>query len=191
MAAAQKKTDTLLLVGLGNPGAEYAAHRHNAGFMVLDAIAQAHGFPAWKKKFSGLYAERDGVVLLKPLTFMNLSGQSVGEAARFYKVQPERIVVFHDELDVAPGDVRIKQGGGSAGHNGLKSLTAHLGGPDYWRVRIGIGHPGHRDQVSDYVLSNFSKADKALVGPLVEKLAKHGDVIASNGIAAYQECVKL
>lgn len=177
----QTKT-SWLLVGLGNPGKDYARHRHNAGFMVLDRIQEQGGFPDWRKKFSGMMSEKDGVVLLKPMTYMNLSGQSVGEAARFYKTPPEQIVVFHDELDIAPGDMRIKKGGGSAGHNGLKSITAHLDTPDYWRVRIGIGHPGHRDLVSDYVLSNFSKEDAALVGAVIEKLA---DTVAVGDIARF------
>ncbi|MCK6418257.1 MAG: aminoacyl-tRNA hydrolase [Alphaproteobacteria bacterium] len=185
-----QKDDQWLLVGLGNPGKDYARHRHNAGFMVLDRLQEESGFPAWRKKFSGLMTEKGSVVLLKPMTYMNLSGQSVGEAARFYKIAPEHIVVFHDELDVAPGDMRIKKGGGSAGHNGLKSITAHLESPDYWRVRIGIGHPGHRDQVSDYVLSNFSKADAALVESVIEPLAARFETIVQESVLAYEQAVK-
>ena len=136
-----------LFVGLGNPGAEYAFNRHNVGFMAADAIAATHGFPAWRKRFQGLAAEgrlgREQVLLLKPQTFMNESGRSVGEAVRFYKLDLADVIVFHDELDLVPGKVRVKAGGGVAGHNGLRSITAHIGN-DYVRVRIGIGHPGSR-----------------------------------------------
>ena len=138
-----------LFVGLGNLGANYAFNRHNVGFMAVDAIAAAHGFPAWRKRFAGAVAESKlgrEQVMLKPQTFMNESGRSVGEAVRFYKLDLGDVVVFHDELDLAPGKVRVKTGGGVAGHNGLKSLTAHIGN-DYVRVRIGIGHPGRKDLV--------------------------------------------
>ncbi len=150
-----------LFVGLGNPGAKYSRNRHNIGFMALDRIAES-GFSPWKAKFQGQVAEgRIGatrVILLKPATFMNLSGQAVGEAMRFYKLAPEDITVFHDELDLAPGKVRLKTGGGHAGHNGLRSLHQHIG-PDYNRVRLGIGHPGHKDMVARYVLHDFAKSD--------------------------------
>jgi PTH1 family peptidyl-tRNA hydrolase len=152
-----------LFVGLGNPGGQYAQNRHNIGFMALDAIAADHGFAPFRSKFSALVSEgRLGgqkVILLKPQTYMNRSGQSVGEAARFYKLGPDDVTVFHDELDLAPGKVRVKQGGGHAGHNGLRSIHAHLG-EAYGRVRLGIGHPGHKDRVSGYVLSDFAKADR-------------------------------
>ncbi len=151
-----------LLVGLGNPGAKYAHNRHNIGFMALDRIAADHGFSGWRSKFQGQIAEgRFGstkVTLLKPETFMNLSGQSVGEAMRYLKVSPEDIIVFHDEIDLAPGKVRLKTGGGHAGHNGLRSIHGHIG-PDYNRVRMGVGHPGHKDAVPGYVLRDFPKAD--------------------------------
>ncbi len=151
-----------LFVGLGNPGAKYAHNRHNVGFMALERIASDHGFAPWRRKFQGLVSEgrlgREKVVLLKPETFMNLSGQSVGEAARFYKLTPEDITVFHDELDLAPRKIRVKQGGGHAGHNGLRSIHQHMGA-EYQRVRIGIGHPGHKDRVSGYVLHDFARAD--------------------------------
>jgi len=151
-----------LFVGLGNPGAKYAHNRHNVGFMALEQIAADHGFSPWRGKFQGAFSEgrlgREKVILLKPETFMNLSGQSVGEAMRFYKLEPEDVTVFHDELDLAPRKIRVKQGGGHAGHNGLRSIHQHIG-PDYWRVRIGIGHPGHKDRVSGYVLHDFAKAD--------------------------------
>ena len=144
-----------LFVGLGNPGGKYAGNRHNIGFMARDRIAQDHGFGPWRGKFQGQLTEgrlgAEKVVLLKPETFMNNSGQSVGEAARFYKLDAEDITVFHDEIDLAPGKLRIKQGGGHAGHNGLRSLHAHISDA-YQRVRMGEGHPGHNDAVPTYVL---------------------------------------
>ncbi|OWU83360.1 peptidyl-tRNA hydrolase [Oceanicola sp. 22II-s10i] len=152
-----------IFAGLGNPGAKYAANRHNIGFMALDRIASDHGFAPWKTKFQAEIAEGllggEKVLLIKPMTFMNLSGQSVGEAMRFYKLTPAEITVFHDELDLAPGKLRVKTGGGHAGHNGLRSIHQHIG-PDYARVRMGIGHPGHKDRVAGYVLSDFAKADQ-------------------------------
>ena len=151
-----------LFVGLGNPGSKYAGNRHNIGFMALDQIASDHGFAPWRKKFQGQLSEgrlgREKVMLLKPETFMNLSGQSVGEAMRFFKLEPSDITVFHDELDLAPGKCRVKTGGGHAGHNGLRSMHQHIG-PDYQRVRLGIGHPGHKDRVAAYVLHDFAKSD--------------------------------
>ncbi|MEM7723736.1 MAG: aminoacyl-tRNA hydrolase [Pseudomonadota bacterium] len=150
-------------VGLGNPGAKYAANRHNIGWMALDRIADDHGFAPWRGKFQGALSEGnlggEKVLLLKPETFMNLSGQSVGEAMRFFKLTAEDVTVFHDELDLAPGKVRVKSGGGHAGHNGLRSTHQHIGDA-YHRVRLGIGHPGHKDRVSGYVLSDFVKADQ-------------------------------
>ena len=153
----------LLFVGLGNPGDKYKDTRHNIGFMAVDRIAEDHGFSPWRSKFQGLMSEgrlgREKVLLLKPETFMNLSGQSVGEAMRFYKLTPADVTVFHDELDLAPGKVKIKTGGGHAGHNGLRSIDGHIG-PEFQRVRLGIGHPGRKDMVSHYVLHNFAKADQ-------------------------------
>lgn len=152
-----------LIVGLGNPGAKYSKNRHNIGFMALDRIAADHGFPAWKSKHQGSVSEgRFGsgrAVLLKPETFMNKSGDSVGAAMRFYKLEPEDVIVLHDEIDLAPGKVRWKVGGGHAGHNGLRSIHAHIG-PDYARVRLGVGHPGHKDAVPGYVLRDFPKTDE-------------------------------
>jgi PTH1 family peptidyl-tRNA hydrolase len=181
-----------LLVGLGNPGQEYALNRHNVGFMAVDAIAAAHDFPAWRKRFSGLAAEaklgREPVLLFKPQTFMNESGRAVGEAARFYKLEPGDIVVFHDELDLAPGKVRVKVGGGVAGHNGLKSLSAHIGN-DYVRVRIGIGHPGRKDRVSGYVLHDFSKADHAWLEPLLGAIAAEVPYLAEGANDKFQSRV--
>ena len=151
-----------LIVGLGNPGAKYARNRHNIGFMAVDEIASAHGFFPWRTKFQGQVSEgrigSDKVILLKPETFMNLSGQAVGEAARFHKIAPADVIVFHDELDLAPAKIRVKTGGGHAGHNGLRSIHQHIG-PDYDRVRMGVGHPGHKDAVAGYVLRDFPKAD--------------------------------
>lgn len=151
-----------LFVGLGNPGAKYAMNRHNIGFMALDRVAEDHGFAPWRGKFQGSVSEGtlngDKVLLLKPETFMNKSGQSVGEALRFYKLEPGDVTVFHDELDLAPSKLKVKQGGGHAGHNGLRSIHAHIG-EAYRRVRLGIGHPGHKDAVPGYVLRDFPKAD--------------------------------
>jgi len=157
-----------LIVGLGNPGKQYADNRHNVGFMAVDAIANEFSIGPFKSKFQGELAEgRIGdqrVALLKPQTFMNDSGKSVGAAAKFYKIEPDHIVAFHDELDLAPAKIRVKKGGGNAGHNGLRSMDAHLGTPDYIRVRLGIGHPGDRDRVHGYVLGDFSKADQDWLG---------------------------
>jgi len=152
-----------LFVGLGNPGAKYAGNRHNIGFMAVERIASDHGFAPWRSKFQAEVSEgklgSEKVILLKPMTFMNLSGQSVGEAMRFYKLGPADVTVFHDELDLAPGKCRLKQGGGHAGHNGLRSIHQHIT-PEYQRVRLGIGHPGHKDRVAGYVLSDFAKAEQ-------------------------------
>jgi PTH1 family peptidyl-tRNA hydrolase len=170
-----------LFVGLGNPGGQYAFNRHNVGFMAVDVISAAHGFSPWRKRFQGLTCEGrlggEQVLLLKPQTFMNESGRSAGEAARFYKVPVGDIVVFHDELDLAPGKVRVKIGGGVAGHNGLKSLTAHLGN-DYMRVRIGIGHPGHRERVIGHVMRDFAKADMEWLEPVLDAMSDAAPVLA-------------
>jgi PTH1 family peptidyl-tRNA hydrolase len=164
-----------IFAGLGNPGAQYALHRHNIGFMAVDAIAAAHGFGPWKTRFLGLASEgRIGdhkVTLLKPATFMNDSGRSVGEAVRFFKLEPaDALTVFYDELDLDPFRVKVKHGGGAAGHNGIRSIDAHLG-PDYRRVRLGIGHPGHRDRVSPHVLGNFAKAEMEPLADLLGVVA--------------------
>ncbi len=173
-----------IFVGLGNPGPKYRHNRHNIGFMVVDRLAES-GFGGWKSRFQGLVAEgRIGgkkVILLKPATFMNLSGQSVGEAMRFYKLGPDNVTVFHDELDLAPGKLRLKQGGGHAGHNGLRSLHQHIG-PEYNRVRIGIGHPGHKDKVTRYVLHDFAKADAGWLENLLRGIEDGiGDLAAGEG----------
>lgn len=166
-----------LLVGLGNPGDKYAGNRHNIGFMAIDRIADDNGFTGFKSKFQGEYTEgrigNQKVMLLKPLTYMNESGQSVGKAAKFYKIPPEKVVVFHDELDLDPFKVRVKKGGGAAGHNGLKSIKAHLGTPDFIRVRMGIGHPGDKAKVSPYVLSDFAKAEQDLLERCVDEVSRH------------------
>ncbi len=159
-----------LIVGLGNPGSEYDFTRHNIGFLAVDALADQYKAGSWKKKFKGLLtASNDpSLLFLKPQTYMNLSGESVGEALRFHKLTPPNVIVFHDDLDLLPGQVRIKQGGGAGGHNGLKSIDAHIG-QDYWRVRLGIGHPGVKGEaVTNHVLSTFAKADKVWLEPLLD-----------------------
>ncbi|WP_185983514.1 aminoacyl-tRNA hydrolase [Aureimonas mangrovi] len=178
----------LLFVGLGNPGPQYAGNRHNVGFMALDEIHRDPSFSPWSKKFQGEISEGriDGgkVLLLKPQTFMNESGRSVLAAASFYKIAPAGIVVFHDELDLPPGKVRVKTGGGHGGHNGLRSIDAHLG-KDYRRVRIGIGHPGDKDRVSPYVLSDFAKADATWLDPLIEAMARDASLLAKGEDARF------
>ncbi|MGE0700334.1 MAG: aminoacyl-tRNA hydrolase, partial [Hyphomicrobiaceae bacterium] len=164
-----------LLVGLGNPGAKFARNRHNVGFLAVDRIASTHGAGPWRKKFQGQVADAtiagERVLLLKPETFMNESGRSVGEAARFLKVPIGDVVVLYDEIDLTPGKLKVKVGGGNAGHNGLRSISAHLDN-DYVRVRIGVGHPGHKDQVANYVLSDFAKADMIWLEPMLEAIAE-------------------
>lgn len=177
-----------LFVGLGNPGPKYAMNRHNVGYMAVERIAADQQFGPWKGKFQGLVAEgrlgREKVVLLKPETFMNLSGQSVGAAMRFYKLDADQITVFHDELDLAPGKVRVKSGGGHAGHNGLRSLHQHIG-PDYQRVRIGIGHPGHKDRVSGYVLHDFAKADQDWLADILRGISAAAPDLAEDSAAGF------
>jgi PTH1 family peptidyl-tRNA hydrolase len=173
-----------VLAGLGNPGARYARNRHNIGYLVADEIARRHGFERFRSRsrLSGDIAEgRIGetrVAVLKPTTFMNESGRALGAVLRYYKIEPERLFVFHDELDLAPGKVRVKRGGGSAGHNGLKSATAHIGA-DYWRVRMGIGHPGDKDLVHGYVLSDFSKAEALWLEKLVDAVGDASGLLLS------------
>ena len=171
----------ILIVGLGNPGAEYDMNRHNIGFMAVDAVAREYTFGPFKRKFKGMMVEGkiDGrkIILLKPETFMNLSGGSVVELAAYYKITPDRIIVIHDELDLPPAKMRTKTGGGAAGHNGLKSIDQSLGSQGYRRIRIGIGHPGDRDQVSNYVLSDFPKSERDGVDDMVRAIAKHVTVM--------------
>jgi PTH1 family peptidyl-tRNA hydrolase len=178
-----------LVVGLGNPGSRYARNRHNIGFMAVDAIARRHGFPGFRSRFKGELAEAPigGArrLLLKPQTFMNDSGESVAEAARFYKIAPDEIVVIHDEIDLRPGKVRVKRGGGNAGHNGLRSIDAMIG-PDFWRVRIGVGHPGVKELVHPYVLQNFPPDEAAeWVSPLLEALAETIPLLVSGAPDAF------
>ncbi len=183
-----------LFVGLGNPGAKYAGNRHNIGFMALDRIAEDHGFSPWRKAFQGLVSEgrlgSEKLILLKPETFMNLSGQSVRAAVDFYKIDLAEITVFHDELDLAPGKLRVKQGGGHAGHNGLRSLHAHLG-EAYARVRLGIGHPGHKDKVAAYVLNDFAKADQNWLDDLMRGISDGAEALAAGDAARFQNAVAL
>ncbi len=183
-----------LWVGLGNPGAKYAGNRHNIGFMALDRIAADHGFGPWKRAHQGMVAEGrlgpEKVILLKPETFMNLSGQSVRAAADFFKLGPEDLCVFHDELDLAPGKCRVKQGGGHAGHNGLRSIHAHLG-EAYARVRLGIGHPGHKDAVAAYVLHDFAKADQDWLDDLLRGLSDGAPALAAGDATRFMNAVSL
>jgi len=183
-----------LFVGLGNVGAKYARNRHNIGFMAVDRIAADHGFSPWRKKFQGEIAEGrlggEKVWLLKPHTMMNLSGQSVGEAARYLKIAPEDIVVFHDELDLAPGKCRVKHGGGHAGHNGLRSIHQHVG-PDYARVRLGIGHPGDRNKVSGYVLRDFARAEEAWLDDVLRGVSDGAPKLAAGDDAGFMNAVAL
>lgn len=170
-----------LWVGLGNPGAEYVMHRHNVGFMACDVIAEMHGFSSVQKKFQGWTQEGriggEKILLLKPATYMNESGRSVSEALRFYKLGPDALTVFHDELDLAPCKVKVKQGGGHAGHNGLRSIDQHIG-PEFRRVRIGIGHPGHKDRVRGYVLGNYSKAEQPDLIDMLGAVGSEADWLA-------------
>jgi PTH1 family peptidyl-tRNA hydrolase len=183
-----------LFVGLGNPGAKYAANRHNIGFMALDRLADDHGFTPWKSRFQGLLSEGrlgdEKIALLKPQTFMNLSGQSVGEAMRFFKLTPADIWVFHDELDLAPGKLRVKQGGGHAGHNGLRSIHQHIG-EAYGRVRLGIGHPGHKDRVAHYVLHDFAKADQNWLDDLIRGISDGAPALANGDSGKFMNAVAL
>jgi PTH1 family peptidyl-tRNA hydrolase len=184
----------LIFAGLGNPGAKYAGNRHNIGFMALDRIAADHGFGPWKARFQGQTSEgRLGdakVLLLKPDTFMNLSGQSVGEAMRFFKLEAPDITVFHDEIDLAPGKVRVKDGGGHAGHNGLRSIHQHIG-PHYTRVRMGVGHPGHKDAVPGYVLHDFSKADQDWLDDVLRGCSDGAQHLAAGDNGKFQNAVAL
>ena len=174
-----------LLVGLGNPGDKHQGNRHNIGFMIADKIAGDNMLPNFKSKFSGeitegRLGEKEGgekIALLKPLTYMNESGVSVRKAADFYKIPPSRIIVFHDDLDLAPGKIKVKQGGGTGGHNGIKSIDAHLGTQDYWRVRLGIGHPGDKTRVSGYVLNDFSKEEQKWLPDFIDTIARHAEYL--------------
>ncbi len=183
-----------LFVGLGNPGRAYAGNRHNIGFMAIDAILRRYPFAPLRARFQGQAAEGavggERVIALKPTTFMNDSGRSVGEAARYYKIELPDILVFHDELDLAPGRLRVKIGGGNAGHNGLRSISEHIGN-DYRRVRIGIGHPGDKDLVHDYVLSNFGKAEIEWAVAICEAIAANAEFLAEGQDASFQNKIFL
>ncbi len=183
-----------LVVGLGNPGDKYANNRHNVGFMVVDRIARDHGFSPWRSRFDGLVAEGrlggEKVVLLKPQTYMNRSGESVGKAMRYYRLEPGDVIVFHDEIDLAPGRLRLKQGGGHAGHNGLRSIHQHIG-PQYARVRIGVGHPGHKDRVAAHVLRDFARADADWLAPMLEGISRGADDLARGEGARFLNAVAL
>jgi PTH1 family peptidyl-tRNA hydrolase len=183
-----------LWVGLGNPGAQYAMHRHNVGFMAADAIAAVHGFTPPQKKFQGWLQEgRIGthkVLLLKPATFMNESGRSVGEALRFYKLGVEALTVFHDELDLAPMKLKVRMGGGLAGHNGLRSIDQHFG-PEFRRVRIGIGHPGHKDRVTGHVLGNYAKSEIDPLSDLLGAIAAEAPWLADGDDVRFMNEVAL
>ena len=172
----------LLWVGLGNPEPGQARNRHNIGFMAVDVLAQRHGFGPWRNRFQGVAAEGSvggqRVLALKPLTYMNDSGRSVQAAAAFYKLSVEAITAFHDELDLAPGKVRVKRGGGAAGHNGLRSMDRVLGSPEYWRVRLGIGHPGSKERVLGHVLGDFGKGDRAWVVAMLDAVAEAAPLLA-------------
>ena len=183
-----------LWAGLGNPGPQYAMHRHNVGFMALDVIADIHSFGPVQKKFQGWLQEGriggDKVLLLKPATYMNESGRAVGEALRFYKLGTDALTVFHDELDLAPFKVKVKTGGGTAGHNGLRSIDHHLG-PDFRRVRIGIGHPGHKDRVTGHVLGNYAKAEMDPLADMLGAIAGEAEWLARGDNARFMSNVAL
>lgn len=183
----------ILIVGLGNPGAAYAGHRHNIGFMAITAMADAWRAAPWRARFQGETTDVQlgdrRALLLKPLTYMNESGRAVGEAARFFRILPRDIVILHDELDLPEGLVRCKIGGGNAGHNGLRSITAHIGN-DYRRVRLGIGHPGDKSLVHAHVLSDFARTERGWVDDLCAALARHAVLLATGQDGAYQKAVQ-
>ncbi len=183
-----------LFVGLGNPGPKYAGNRHNIGFMAVDRIASDHGFAPWRSKFQGSVSEGtlggEKVILLKPETFMNLSGQSVAEAMRFYKLAPGDLTVFHDEIDLAPGKVRVKTGGGHAGHNGLRSIHAHVG-EAYHRVRMGVGHPGRKEAVAGYVLHDFAKAEQEWLDNVLRGVSDGAAALAGQNGTGFMNAVAL
>ncbi|HEY7688623.1 MAG TPA: aminoacyl-tRNA hydrolase [Dongiaceae bacterium] len=183
-----------LLVGLGNPGPGHAGHRHNIGFMAVDEIVRRHGFSAYRQRFQGAVSEGgiggERLLALKPQTFMNLSGGAVQEAAQFYKIETPDIIVIYDEIDLAPGRIRVKQGGGSGGHNGIRSVDAHIG-PDYWRVRLGVGHPGHPDLVAPYVLRPFDPEERPMFAKLIEAVAEAFPLLVAGDANAFMSKVNL
>jgi peptidyl-tRNA hydrolase, PTH1 family len=183
-----------LIVGLGNPGSRYAFNRHNAGHLAVEVIARRHRFAAFRAKFESTIAEGtiagERIYLLKPQTFMNLSGDAVGACARFYKFAPEEIAVIHDETDLAPGKLKVKRGGGTAGHNGLRSIEAAIGA-DFWRVRIGVGHPGLKELVEPYVLQNFDAEEKTWLAPLLEAISEAAPLLVADDAAGFMTRVAL
>ncbi|WP_336056982.1 aminoacyl-tRNA hydrolase [Nitratireductor sp. CH_MIT9313-5] len=184
----------LIIAGLGNPGRQYENNRHNVGFMAADAIFRRHSFSPWSKKFSAEIATGtlggEKVLLIKPQTFMNLSGQAIGEAMRFYKLEPKDLVVLYDELDLAPAKLRIKTGGGHGGHNGIKSIDAHCG-KDYRRVRIGIGHPGDKARVHGHVLGDFAKVDQDWLEPMLDAIAENAEMLVRGDDSGFMNRVSL
>ena len=184
----------ILLAGLGNPGKKYTGNRHNIGFMAVDEIARANGFSSWRARFQSETAEghlgSEKVLLMKPQTFMNESGRAIAEAVKFYKIDLSDVIVFHDELDLAAGKLRCKRGGGLAGHNGLRSINAHLG-PEFNRVRMGIDHPGNKSQVHSWVLKDFSKEDHKWLSPMIDTVGRHADLLAQGDTATFQNKVHL
>jgi PTH1 family peptidyl-tRNA hydrolase len=184
----------LVIAGLGNPGPEYAGHRHNVGFMAVDAIRSRHRFGPTRPRFEGIVCEGvladEKALLLKPTTYMNDSGRAAAAALRFYKLEPAQLIVIHDELDLDPGRIRVKRGGGAGGHNGLRSIDAHIG-PEYWRIRIGIGHPGDKNLVMPYVLHDFAKADRAWLEPMIDAIADNIDQLARGDEARFMNRVTL
>jgi PTH1 family peptidyl-tRNA hydrolase len=185
----------LLWVGLGNPEPGMLRQRHNVGFMAIDTIAHHHGFSPWRQRFKGVVAEGtiagEKILALKPLTYMNGSGEAVQPAAAFYKLEPASITAFHDELDLAPGKVRVKRGGGAAGHNGLRSMDRMLGTQDYWRVRLGIGHPGVKERVLGHVLGDFAKTDQPLLLAMLDAVASAAPLLAGGQAEAFMTKVAL
>ncbi len=184
----------LLLVGLGNPGTEYLRNRHNIGFIALDAIAEHHGFSPWRRRFQGQACEGHlgsvKVLALKPTTYMNESGRAIGEASRFYKIDPVDVVVLHDEIDLAPGKLKMKRGGGHAGHNGLRNIHAHIGA-DYRRIRLGVGHPGDKNRVKGFVLKDFSKTERDWLPDLFDAIAEAAPLLAAGDDPGFASKVAL
>ncbi|MBL8907645.1 MAG: aminoacyl-tRNA hydrolase [Rhizobiales bacterium] len=183
-----------LVVGLGNPGAKYAGNRHNIGFMAVDEIVRRHGFSPWRRRFQGETSEAviagEKVLVLKPATYMNESGRAVGEAMRFFNLEPTDVTVIHDEIDLAPGKVRVKLGGGHAGNNGIRSVSAHIG-PHYRRVRLGVGHPGDKNMVMPHVLNDFAKDDRIWLDPLIAAIADEFPLLVAGEDAKFQSKVHL
>ena len=184
----------LLLVGLGNPGPQYSRNRHNIGFMAVDEVVRRHGFGPWRARFQSEVSDgrigAEKVLAIKPQTYMNESGRAVGEALRFFKLAPAEVFVLHDEIDLKPGKIRVKQGGGAGGHNGLRSIDAHIG-KDYWRVRLGVGHPGDKDLVHGHVLKDFAKAEDAWLDPLIDAVARELPLLLAGDSSAFMSRVSL